>query len=96
MTVCVAAAAGCCWCLLLLMMMMLRQGPDDGGGVLVVENFQTQVTVSSSVFEGNYGLYGGAMSLYDSDVTVQNCSFYSNEVRQLRRNINKQVWARLS
>jgi hypothetical protein len=56
------------------------QGFSECGGVYVNENFKTEVSVSNSVFVRNYGGYGGAMSLYDSNVTVTNCSFDSNEV----------------
>lgn len=58
---------------------------------MVNENFKTEVTVRRSAFLRNYGGYGGAMSLYDSNVTVQGCTFDSNEVR-VRGCSPKLVW----
>jgi hypothetical protein len=57
------------------------QGFSEAGGVYVNENFKTEVSVSNSTFVRNFGGYGGAMSLYDSNVMLQNCSYASNEVR---------------
>lgn len=45
------------------------------------ENFEADVIVNSTVFEDNWGVYGGALSFYDSNVLVTNCTFTNNTVR---------------
>lgn len=46
------------------------------------ENYGSSMSVISSIFQSNYSPYGGAMSLYDSDIRVDNCSFADNWVSQ--------------
>lgn len=66
-----ACRAGCC-----------LQGFQEAGAIYMNENFESDVIVNSTVFEGNWGVYGGALSLYDSNILVTNCAFTNNTVRQ--------------
>eukprot|EP00775_Hariotina_reticulata_P007554 gene7554-7763_t len=53
-------------------------GTFEGGGVFMEENYGSSMSVINSIFKSNYGEFGGAMSLYDSDIRVDNCSFADN------------------
>jgi hypothetical protein len=45
------------------------------------ENYHSLLKVSGSTFIYNVALFGGGMSMYDSSIYVDNCSFIDNLVR---------------
>jgi hypothetical protein len=50
---------------------------------MIEENQYTRLVLNASRFEANGGQFGGAVSAYDTDATVTNCSFTGNKVRCL-------------
>lgn len=55
----------------------------EAGGVYYNENFGSDVIVRNSSFHLNFGQYGGALSVYDSNMIVEDCNLTSNWVSRI-------------
>lgn len=58
----------------------MLQAEDESAGIFVDENQYTRLIANNTVFKNNKGDFGGAIGAYDSDVTVTDCTFDTNEV----------------
>lgn len=58
------------------------QAHYEGGAFYLNENFLSSITVTNSSFSSNLaGIYGGAFSVYDSDLLITDSAFTNNSVR---------------
>lgn len=58
------------------------QAHFEGGALYLNENFLSFITVTNSSFSSNLaGIYGGAFSVYDSDLLITDSDFSNNTVR---------------